>query len=88
MASGLAALAAIPSNSHALLQWAMAGLRAATSLPRDRHTHWNKNKDFENGKQNGVNGRRLLLGLVFCHSAHTREEQEHTDEDVNSNNNI
>ncbi len=33
---GLAAsgLAAIPPNSHALLQWAMAGLRAATSLPQ------------------------------------------------------
>ncbi len=37
-AIGLAALAAIPPNSHALLQWAMAGLRAATSLPRDRQT--------------------------------------------------
>ncbi len=23
-----------------------------------------------------------------CHGAHTREEQEHADEDVNSNNNI
>ncbi len=81
---GLAALAAIPPNSHALLQWAMAGLRAVTSLPRDRHkqTDWNKTKDFENGKQNGVNGRRLRLGLVFCHGAHTREEQGHADEDV------
>ncbi len=24
-------------------------------------------------------------GLVFCHGAHTREEQEHADEDINSN---
>ncbi len=75
-------------NSHALLQWAMAGLRAATSLPRDRHTG-TKTKTLEkNGKQNGVKGRRLRLGLVFCHGAHTREEQEHADEDINSNNNI
>ncbi len=28
------------------------------------------------------------LGLVFCHGAHTREEQEHADEDINSNYNI
>ncbi len=48
-----------------------------------------KTKTLEkNGKQNGVNGRRLRLGLVFCHGAHTREEQEHADEDINSNNNI
>ncbi len=39
-------------------------------------------------KKNGVNGRRLRLGLVFCHGAHTREEQGHADEDINSNNNI
>ncbi len=52
-------------------------------------THRNQNKDFrKNGKQNGVNGRRLRLGLVFCHGAHTREEQEHADEDVNSNNTL
>ncbi len=64
------------------------GITSATSLPRDRHTG-TKTKTLEkNGKQNGVNGRRLLLGLFFCHGAHTREEQEHADEDVNSNNNI
>ncbi len=34
-----------------------------------------QNKTFKNGKQNRVNGRRLRLGLVFCHGAHTREEQ-------------
>ncbi len=54
-------------------------------------THTNrlepKQKTFENGKQHGVNGRRLRLGLVFCHGAHTREEQEH-DEDINSNNSL
>ncbi len=42
---------------------------------------------LKTGKQNGVKGRRLRLGLVFCHDAHTREEQEHADEDINSNNN-
>ncbi len=26
--------------------------------------------------------------LYYCHGAHTREEQEHTDEDVNSNNSL
>ncbi len=35
VASGLAA---IPPNSHADLQWAMAGLRAATSMPLDKQT--------------------------------------------------
>ncbi len=47
-----------------------------------------QNKNFQKRKQNEVKGRRLLLGLVFCHGAHTREEQEHADEDINSNNNI
>ncbi len=28
------------------------------------------------------------FGLVFCHGAHMREEQEHADEDINSNDNI
>ncbi len=32
-------------------------------------------------KQNEVKGRRLLLGLVFCHGAHTRRIQEHADEE-------
>ncbi len=45
----------------------------------------NKIKTFKTKKQNKVKGRRLRLGLVFCHGAHTREEQGHTDEDVNSN---
>ncbi len=27
-----------PPNSHVVLQWAMAGLRAATSMPRDKQT--------------------------------------------------
>ncbi len=30
----------------------------------------------------------LCLLLYSCHGAHTREEQEHADEDVNSNNSI
>ncbi len=48
-AIGLAALAAIPPNSHALLQWAMAGWRVATSLPRDKQKK-NKTKDFQKRK--------------------------------------
>ncbi len=43
---------------------------------------------LKTGKQNGVKGRHLRLGLVFCHGAHTREEQEHADEDINSNNSL
>ncbi len=31
-------------------------------------------------EQNEVKGRRLWLGLVFCHGAHTRRMQEHADE--------
>ncbi len=62
-------------KSHAVLQWAMAGLRSATSLLRDRHKHRNKIKlSKTRTKQNGVKGRRLRLGLVFCHGAHTRED--------------
>ncbi len=45
-------------------------------------------KTFQKRKQNEVKGHRLRLGLVFCHGAHTREEQEHTDEDLNSNNSL
>ncbi len=47
-----------------------------------------QNKNFQKPKQNEVNGRRLRLGLVFCHGAHTREEQGHADEDLNSNNSL
>ncbi len=76
---GLAAsgLTAIPPNSHAVLQWAMAGLRVATSLPRDRHkqTDWNKTKDFWKRKnKTGWMGAAYGLGLVFCHGAHSRED--------------
>ncbi len=46
---------------------------------------WTKQRLFKTKKQNG---RRLRLGLVVCHGAHTREEQGHTDEDVNSNNSL
>ncbi len=64
----------------------------ATSLPWDRQTGTKQNTFEKKGKQNGVNGRRLRLGLVFCHGAHMREEQEqeqeHGDEDVNSNKGI
>ncbi len=82
------ALAAIPPNSHADLTRARAEGQVATSLPRDKHRQEPKQKTFENGKQNEVKGRRLLLGLVFCHGAHSREVQGHADEDVNSNNSL
>ncbi len=29
-----------------------------------------------------------IIVLTVCHGAHTREEQEHADEDINSNDNI
>ncbi len=47
-----------------------------------------QNKTFKTKKQNKVKGRRLRLGLVFCHGAHTREEQEHADENIHSNNSL
>ncbi len=58
-ARGLAALAAIPPNSHAVLQWAMAGGRVATSLPRDRQTGTNKN--FSKNEQN----KTRWMGAVY-----------------------
>ncbi len=47
-----------------------------------------KQNTFKNEKQNEVNGRRLLLGLVFCHGAHSREEQGTQRRGVNSNNSL
>ncbi len=47
-----------------------------------------KQKTFENENKTRWMGAAYGLGLVFCHGAHTREEQEHADEDVNSNNSI
>ncbi len=49
-ASGLAALAPIPPNSHADLTQARAEGRVATSMPRDQQTHRNKKKDFSKRK--------------------------------------
>ncbi len=53
----------------------------ATSMPRGKQNR--KQKDFQKHvKQNGENGRRLLLGPVFCHGAHTAgRNEEHGDED-------
>ncbi len=31
---------------------------------------------------------RECMSAYYCHGAHSREEQGHADEDVNSNNNI
>ncbi len=90
---GLAAsgLAAIPPNSHAHLTRAKAGWRAATSLPRDRHKHWNKIKlSKTKTKQNKTRWRGAAYCLVWSSvTVHTRGRiHEHTDEDLNSNNNI
>ncbi len=88
MASGLAALAAILPNSHAVLTRATSGMTSGDFLAAGQ-TDTGTNKNFsKNRKQNEVKGRRLRLGLVFCHSAHTREEQEHANEDINSNNSL
>ncbi len=87
-ARGLAALAAIPPNSHAVLQWAKAGGRVATSLPRDRQTGTKQNTFEKKENKTGWMGAAYGLGLVFCHGAHSRDKQEHSDEDVNSNNGI
>ncbi len=65
-----------------------AGMRAADSLAaRDKTLEQIKTRKKQT-KQNEVKGRRLRLSLVFCHGAHSREEQGHADEDVNSNNSI
>ncbi len=79
------ALAAILPNSHAILQWAMPGITSGDFLAGQTQTQ-EQNKTFKTKTQNNVKGRRLRFGLVFCYGAHTREEQEHGDEDVNSNN--
>ncbi len=47
-----------------------------------------KQKTFENENKTRWMGAAYGLGLVFCHGAHTREEQEHADEDINSNNSL
>ncbi len=62
MASGLAALAAIPPNSHALLQWAKAGGRVATSLPRDRHKQTATNKNYSKNEQNKTGWKGAAYG--------------------------
>ncbi len=88
---GLAAsgLAAIPPNSRAVLTRATSGMTSGDFLAAGQTDTGTNKKLFKKWtKQNEVKGRRLRLGLVFCHGAHTREEQEHADEDVNSNNNI
>ncbi len=81
---GLAAsgLVAIPPNSHADLQWAMVGIRAATSQPRDRQTGTNKNykkKTFQNEKTKWCEGAPLTVwsGLLsWC-----TQREEHGDEE-------
>ncbi len=82
-------IAAIPPNSRAVLTRATSGMTSGDFLAAGQTDTGTNKKLFKKWtKQNEVKGRRLRLGLVFCHGAHTREEQEHADEDVNSNNNI
>ncbi len=47
-----------------------------------------QNKTFKNENKTRWMGAAYGLGLVFYHGAHTREEQEHADEDINSNNSL
>ncbi len=64
------------------------GITSGDFLATGQTGNRNKIKTFKTKKQNKVKGRRLRLGLVFCHGAHTREEQEHADKDINSNNSL
>ncbi len=64
------------------------GMTSGDFLAAEQTEQEQNKRLLKNEKQNGVNGRRLRLGLVFCHVAHTREEQKHGDEDINSNNSI
>ncbi len=52
-------------------------------LHRDKNSHWHfKDVDFPR-RQNAVS---ILRNITpYCHGAHTREKQEHADEDLNSN---
>ncbi len=63
-------------------RWALSQRRAGGGyLPRsagmrargDKTQEQNKNKK-KRTKQNEVKGRRLRLGLVFCHYTHSRED--------------
>ncbi len=87
---GLAAsgLAAIPPNSHADLQWAMAGITSGDFHAAGQTQTQEQNKTFKNKNKMRWMGAAYGLGLVFCHGAHTRKVQEHGDEDINSNNSI
>ncbi len=64
------------------------GMTSGDFLAAEQTEQEQNKRLLKNEKQNGVNGRRLRLGLVFCHGAHTSEEQGHADEDVNSNNSL
>ncbi len=64
------------------------GITSGDFLAAGQTGNRNKIKTVKMKKQNKLKGHRLRLGLVFCHGAHTREEQGHADEDLNSNNNI
>ncbi len=74
-ASRLAALAAIPPNSHAVLQWAMAGYNERRLPCRGTDRKQEQNKNFQNEKnKTRWRGAAYCVGLVFCHGAHTRED--------------
>ncbi len=72
---GLAAsgLAAIPPNSHADLQWAMAGITSGDFLAAGQTHTQEQNKTFKNENKTRWRGAAYCLGLVFCQGAHTRE---------------
>ncbi len=74
VASGLAALAAIPPNSHADMQWAMAGITSGDFLAAGQTQTQEQNKTLKNKNKTRWRGAAYCLGLVFCHGAHTRED--------------
>ncbi len=64
-----------PAELPAVLQWAMAGYNERRLPCAGQTGNRNKIKTFKTKKnKNKVKGRRLLVGLVFCHGAHTRED--------------
>ncbi len=84
--AALAALAAIPPNSHADNSW--LGWDDEWRLPsRGGNTTNRKQKTFKKKKTRWM-GSAYCVGLVFCHSAHSGEERGTRDEDVTQNNSL
>ncbi len=79
--------AAIPPNSHADLQWAMAGIRAATSQPRDQQTGTKKKRLLKCKTKRGQ-WAPLTVRSGLLSRCTQREEQGTWRRGVNSNNSL